>query len=549
MITEHTSRHVRVAALLLLAAASTVAQAAVPIVPTPGQAQQSVQRPRAVLTDHGIQLPELSGGALRGAPVEPGGTPIPVTRFDFTGNTKVTTAALQTQLAGQTGKSHTLAEIYAIATALTRYYQAQGYPLASVNVPVQRVTDGVVLFEVQEGRIGKVRVEGQRYYRAEALQRQLSELASGSVVTTAQLERELLLLNDLPGITARVTIMPGADAGTSDLLVKIDEDSFAFYTSVDNYGRDELGETRFSFNTAINGLGNGDALTLNLTHSAGNLLNYGRVGYNMPIGTDGGRFDISYFLTDYRVDEFALLEPGGRSYGLRGEYSYPLLRSRAANRVLAVGYGTTSTETEALGVIVSATRISLLDLALHANGVLGDRRSYSYSLGYSGNARFNEDGTQTGAQCCKLSGDGSFTLPVGTDWYSRTRARAVWAPDVLADTEKFSVGGPFSLRGYDASEMRGDVGFDASFELHRPMKMFGGRGEAIVFADAGQVSVRDPAGELIQGPALGSVGLGFTAFDVYGFECNLQWAIPVGGYKPADGENDGRAFFSVGGRF
>ncbi len=542
-------RHARVVALLLLAAASAVAQAAVPTLPTPGQAQQSVQQPRAVLTDHGIQLPGLSGGAVHPSPVPPGGTPIPVTRFDFSGNTKVASAALQAQVAGHTGKSLTLAEIYAIATSLTHYYQAQGYPLASVNVPVQRVADGVVKFEVQEGRIGQVRVEGEHYYKSEALRNQLSELASGSVVTTAQLERELLLLNDLPGITARVTIVPGAAAGTSDLVVKIDEDAFSFYTGVDNYGRDELGEVRFSFNTSINGMGRGDVLTLNLTHSAGNLLNYGRLAYGMPIGTDGGRFEVSYFLDDYSIDAFPLLQPGGRSYGWHGGYSFPLVRSRALNRVLAVGYGTTTAETEALGVTTSSSAISLLDIALHTNGVTGDRRSYTWSLGFSGNLRFNDSGISTDDQCCKLGADGSFTLPVGSDWYSRTRGRIVWSPDTLADTEKFSIGGPYSLRGYDSSELRGDTGFDGSFELHRPMKMFGGRGEAILFADLGQVSVRNPAGELVQSDPLGSLGVGFTAFDVYGFECNLQWAIPVGGYKPADGENDGRAFLSIGGSF
>jgi len=205
----------------------------------------------------------------------------------------------------------------------------------------------------------------------------------------------------------------------------------------------------------------------------------------------------------------------------------------------------------------SEAKINLADIAYYGNDIYGDRHSYSFSLGFSGNGAFS-DGTRDSDQCCKLTGEASIINPVGESWYSRVRLRAAWAPDILADVEKFSIGGPYSVRGYDSSELRGDMGFDSSFELHRPMRIFKGRGEAIMFADAGQVSVRrgvDPllpanlAGEVVQGPFLGSVGLGFTAFDVYGMECNLQWAIPVGGYMPADGENDGRAFLSIGGRF
>jgi len=560
------SDRVRSVALVVSFAVGAHAALAAPAAPTPGAVQQTVQKPRAQLTDHGIQVPNLSGAVARAGQVEPGGTPIPVNRFEFSGNTKISNEALQAELAKSViGKQLTLAELYEVAIKLTRFYQSQGYPLASVNVPVQRIVDGVVKLEVSEGRIGQVRVEGNRNYQLKVLQEQLSELAGGSVITSAQLERELLLLNDLPGITARVTVVPGAEPGTSDLVVKVEEDTFGFYGSADNYGRADIGAERVSFNTSINGLGRGDALTINLTHSSGNRLNYGRLAYGLPIGTDGGRFEVSYFLNDYTansLDPLVSSVPGGQSYGVRGEYSYPLVRSRNKNRVLVVAYGGTATESFFNGVSVlgSETKINLADITYLGNDSYGDRHAYSFSLGFSGNGHFS-DGLRDQDQCCKLSGEAAIINPVGDRWYSRVRLRAAWAPDILADIEKFSIGGPYSVRGYESSELRGDTGFDSSFELHRPMRIFKGTGEVVLFADAGQVSRRLPenpitpgpdpeAGSLIQDPLLGSVGLGFTAFDVYGFECNLMWATPVGSYTRPDGERpDGQAFLSIGGRF
>ncbi|NJM57106.1 MAG: hypothetical protein HC857_06300, partial [Synechococcales cyanobacterium RU_4_20] len=64
----------------------------------------------------------------------------------------------------------------------------------------------------------------------------------------------------------------------------------------------------------------------------------GRIAYSLPAGTDGGRFTFSYQISDYRIGDpaFAVLDPAGSSYTGRAEYTYPLLRSRNANKVLMV---------------------------------------------------------------------------------------------------------------------------------------------------------------------------------------------------------------------
>lgn len=544
-------RRARLVALSFLVAITSLGAQAGSVV-TPGKAQQSVQPPRAMPIDNTIQLPELIGATARPDAVPPGGTPIAVTRIDFTGNTKVATEVLNQKVAQYVGKSLTLAELYAVASELTRFYQSQGYPLASVNVPVQRVAGGKVLLEVTEGRIGKVRVEkqGGGYYRTEVIQKHLQELKLGEVVTSAALEREILLLNDLPGIEARLVVVPGEEGGTSDLVVQVIEDSFAFYAGADNHGRKDIGENRLSFNMYVNGLGRGDDLIFNFTRSEDGLLNYGRAAYSLPIGTDGGRFSASYLVSDYENSDpaFAVLEPAGMSSTIRGEYSFPLERSRLSNKVLVVGLQTVESQTEALGVITYRNEITLLDVTMFNNRVLGDRRSVSWSYGFSGNGEFN-GGTpgEDDQQCCKLVGDFSITGPVGESSYQLFKMRAAWSNDVVSDIDRFSLGGPYSVRGYEASELRGDSGFDASWEFHKPFGISRGRADFVLFADAGQVSVNGPTGSF-DSSLLGSLGTGFSIHDLKGFDIALQYATAVGGYDPSDGERD-RFYVSIGTRF
>jgi hemolysin activation/secretion protein len=532
-------------AFAVLAASSAHVASAASV--SPGAVQQTVQPDKAIPIDRSVQVPELRGGAARPANVPPGGTPIAVTRFDFTGNTKVDSAELQQQVAKYLGKSLTLADLYKVTQDLTRFYQAKGYTLSSVNLPVQRIDNGRVWLEVLEGKVGKVRVEGYHYYKGEALQERLNALAGGTVVTRDTLVREVLLLNDMPGIEARIVVVPGTDPQTSDLVVKVTEDGFDQGISVDNYGRDQIGETRFNYQLSINGMGRGDQLTLGLTHSAADLLNYGRLGYSLPLGDHGARLGMSVYGSFYTVEDpnFPLLDVEGSSRAARIDYSFPLERSRRSNRVLSVGLSTTTTQTSTLSITTSHVNTSLLDVTLFGNGFYDGGSSYDFQVGFSGNGEYN-DGGEDGNQLAKLTASYAFNQPIGgSSWTSRTRLRAVYSFGEVADIEKMSLGGPFSVRGYDQSELRGDKGIEMTQEYLRQMPILGKSGALVFFADAGVVSSHVGG----QAPLVGSVGGAVRVYDLYGFECNLQWALPVGGYDPADGERSGRAWLSVGARF
>src|SRR3546814_15332163 len=70
-------------------------------------------------------------------------------------------------------------------------------------------------------------------------------------------------LNSLPGLKARAILKPGAQYGSSDMMVRVEEDPFSASTALDNYGRENIGEFRLSATATLNSpSGVGDQLNI-----------------------------------------------------------------------------------------------------------------------------------------------------------------------------------------------------------------------------------------------------------------------------------------------
>ena len=92
---------------------------------------------------------------------------------------------------------------------------------------------------------------------------QLDTIVLGEIITSTSLEEEMLLLNDMPGLSARAVIVPGEAYGSSDVAVKVTEDRYATTLRVNNYGRKSIGETRVEAGWLyVNPLLQGDQLNL-----------------------------------------------------------------------------------------------------------------------------------------------------------------------------------------------------------------------------------------------------------------------------------------------
>lgn len=495
----------------------------------------------------------------------PIGPAIQVQSFTVNGNERIASEALLAELAPWTGRTLTLDQIYAAADHLTAYYRAHGYGLAQVTVPAQKISDGTVELQVVEGRIGAVSVTGNEDYSFNFLQQRLDALAPGRVYTDQGMERGVLLLNDLPGLDARAVIRPGAEFGTSDILFRVQEDPAQFSLGVDNYGREELGEIRLLADAQFNNLaGIGDRLYLAILYSDEGLLKYGNITYGMPTGSNGSRLRFTFNRADYEVggDVFADIGLTGDNTTYRVDWSYPLVRSRSRNIVFT--FAAQRFETESLiefetdPLAANATELDLIEIGFFMNGLTDGNSSWSFSTIVDGNGKANESTAtdiQTDAQQAKLRLDGSYAVPFGSSWLFATRATYVYSGDPLTDSQKFSLGGPYSVRGYAPAELRGDEGAFVSLELRKYFFAGGYPIAGALFVDGGMAKNERLPLDTVSTDAdlegeLGSAGAGLLfSPDAGSFSGALLYATPIDNHTSFNDDDDGHVWATFTYRF
>jgi hemolysin activation/secretion protein len=450
---------------------------------------------------------------------------ITVSKFDIEGNTSISTDDLQDLLTDQLGRRLSLADLKNATARLTALYRERGFLVARAYLPVQDVQGGKIKILILEGNIAQLQLRNTSSLSDERAQAFLNTVVAGNAIRSDEIDRALLLLNDVPGVGAvRATLQPGASVGTSDLVVDVEPGPrFAGNVALDNHGSRYTGETRVSGTLFINNLaGMGDqAIVSGLLSNR--QLGYGRVGYSVPLGGNGLRVGTFISSTKYELArEFAVLDAHGTAKNLSVYATYPLIRTQRAN----------------LTSSVSLERRRLSD-RIDAIGTVNDKNARVLSVGLSGSYRDGLGGggisnVDISSSFGKLSIESPIALAIDrisaktdgaykkvfitgnrlqriTDNDSLWLAlSAQWASKNLDSSEKFVLGGANGVRAYPQGEAIGDQGYLASVEYRHS---FSNALQAALFYDAGAVTVNR---EVFDSAAsnkrtLSGMGLGFNA--------------------------------------
>lgn len=537
---------------VLMGIAATLLATATPLYAqtSPGQVRDSLPVPTPSPAA-AVPTPTLAPQADRTPPAADRQRPVQVSiqQFDFSGNTLFSSVVLAELLAPYRNRALGLAELYEAADVVERFYAAEGYPLTSVILPPQKITLGTLQLQVVEGRVGELRFEGQQRYRMALLRSQLPAL-QGQVYREAPLERGLYRLNDLPGLQARAVIRPGAEFGSSDVVVRLRERLVEGGISVDNHGRDSIGEFRATGRLQFNNpLTLGDALTLTVLGSEDGLLTYGAVGYSLPLNAAGTRAEAYYGRAEYEADDVAPIS--GSSEEARVGIRQALTRSARWNVDVSVGFSDIRSGVDFVTAQLSDTEIKLFDIGLQA---LNRHRHGSTQWQLQASTDFQQlqradltpaNGVIEGHQRLRLQLGVLHQHSLTAHWQLLMRANGVYSPDPLLDTQAFGLGGPGSVRGYPASEYRGDQGLSAALDVGYRLPFRGGSLMPRVFIDGGFVRRVD------QPLALGddqddasSVGLGLD-LQFRALSMTLDWAEPLQDRVISDGETGSRVYGTV----
>lgn len=475
----------------------------------------------------------------RPAIVPSNGRRIAVRGFRLTGASAFAQAELLALLADGAGREMTLAELDGLAARITRHYREAGYLVARAYLPAQEVKDGQVEIAVLEGRLGQVEVRNAVELASSALA-PLVALVPGESLSLRALDASLLALADLPGIEVKSTLRPGAAVGTSDLLVEVARGT-ALNGSVDfdSFGNRYTGAHRLGGSVFWNNaLGLGDQASLRVQTSDGGL-RYGRVGYQLPLGSRATRVGAAWSEMRYKLGkDFAALDADGEASVASLYLLHPFVRGREASLYGQVAYddkrlidrvGATATRNEkALGNWTFGINGNLLD-------GLGGGGSNSFSAVYT-QGHLDLDAIMTVVDRATAGSQGSFSKwslslqrlqRLSGDVGLYLSASRQWAGKNLDSSEKFSLGGAYGVRAYPQGEAGGDEGQLLSAELRWQL---GDAWQVQGFYDDGRIAInRKPWTAAANDRHLAGYGLG-AAYAGGGFTVRMfaAWKAATG---------------------
>ena len=501
--------------------------------------------------DINIKAPDVSTS-------EAGGVKVVVKKVLIEGNTVFDNETLLNVLGDITGKSYDLAGLKQLANQITTYYRNQGYPFARAIIPAQAMEDGLVKIEVIEGRYnGSIKVFGDDKL-VNGGQKFLNDLKQGDVIENKKLERAMLILSDQPGFSISPLMSPGDEVGTANLEVNlIREPKYGGQIGVDNFGNRFTGRARVHANLFANSqFLFGDQFLLNTLYTEEDLWS-GALSYSLPVGGSGLRARVGYAHTYYELGkDFKPLDANGTAKVTTAELSYPLLRSQAANIIIAATYQYKKLN-DRQDAVNSSTNKHSNSIPISLNFDLQDQLwggGVTYGAVSWTHGDLSLDSTLSAQDRITAKTEGSFdkfnldiariqALPANFSFYGSLAAQA--ALDNLDSSEKFGLGGINGVRAYPSGEGFGDEGYLARLELRYALKQF----TPYAFYDAGSVRINHDRFDTSKNRrSISGTGLGLR-YDSAHWAVDGSVAWQGAGGDPTSDTKDHNPMYWLGGQY
>jgi len=415
------------------------------------------------------------------------------------GNAEIATSAFASSLVTYIGRDLSSEDLSQLAGAVAATARTAGYPFASATIEPQTMTDGILHVTLDEGRIAAVRVIGAINPLADRILTQA--LVTDHAVRSASLERAILLVGDIPGLTVKDSKFSRQN-GFGILLVTVSEDRASAYAQIDNRGSAEVGPIRSTLLASLRGLAqSGDELGLiaALTPLQPSEFAFLRARYSAPIDAEGGVVTISGAYG--RANPGASLAPldvVGNSVDIAVSYDRPLLRSRQRSMWGNLAFRALKSDQTLLGSDLRDDRLTTLTASLHGVAKAGSG-TLRGELAFVGGLPLAGVSHEGDAMTSRSDGDARFavwnytvdwTADVGGPFAIALASSGQLASRPLLATVEIGAGGPAFGRAYDYAERTGDQGVLGSAEFRANLGRLSGiltRFQLYGFVDGGYV--------------------------------------------------------------
>lgn len=494
-----------------------------------------------------LRAPDEGRAAASASNVVPGAIRV-------SGASRVPVAAFAPAIEPYLGRTAEHADLVRLATDVANVMRRSGYGLATAWVPAQDLVGGILLVEVDEGRIDAVRARGPG---ATLVEQRLHGIVAGGPVRTDELERQLLLIGDMAGLwvgEARLV----REGGRNILTVTTRYQRVQGLVRVDNWGTGSVGPVRAWAELDLNGLlrqGDGLAIEAAVTPLEPAEFQFIEARYQLPVGPAGTIVAVGGYL-GYTRSSGTNSELVGNSSGLQLTLAQPLSRSRESSLWLSGQLSLRDGALDRNGIpvrddrIVSATA-SLFGTGRFAGGRVRGRVSLVQGLDVLDTTQNNDplaSRADAGGVFTKLEAWAEYRRLLGGGFSIELASRSQVSDGPLLASEEMGLGGPQFLRAFDYRERSGDEGVAASSELRydiRNITQYIDRMQLYSYGDIGRVYNHGASG---RSGTLASAGAGARVGLRNGWEAGVELGIPL-----TDGNDDPdphpRFSFSLTARF
>jgi hemolysin activation/secretion protein len=577
-----TAKQILVSSVLLAWPSATIAQTAEQILPP---TREEVTRPEVPSPQIRAPRLEVEGGIER-APCALDSPDFKDIRFtlrevQFEGLQGMNAADLAPAYAGLVGQEQPISVVCEVRDRAATILRNAGY-IAAVQVPEQRIEDGIVHFRVLMAHVTKVQVRGDATGAERAIAGYLSRLTEQPVFNRYDAERYLLLASDVPGYSVRLTLRPAGTAPgevIGDVTVQRVPAYFDF--NVQNGGSRELGRWGGLLRGQVFGLtGLGDRTYFSVFSS----LDFHeqqtvQAGHDFKIGPEGlsvsGLFTYSWAKPTLEDDS----DVDARTLLGTIEVGYPFLRKQTSSVRGSVGLDIINQDVELDDIDLTRDRMRVGFARLGWEGVGGDFTAPGRSLAEplwrassllefrKGLDIFNATDPcgPTGSECLgpndvppsridgrataavvRWTGVGEFRPIPKLTFALAARAQYAWKP--LFSFEEFSAGNFTVGRGYDPGALLGDRGYGTQAEIRVGSRLQPNSkspaGELYAFWDHAHVKNLDTLIEVEGKQHLDSLGVG-ARVNFNQFVLDTALALPLTQVGPLNEQPGPRLLISL----
>ena len=454
-------------------------------------------------------------------------------------------------------------ELIELKDKITSHYVNNGFINSGAILPDQDITDGIIVFQIREGIVEKTQVLKTKHLSTRYI---LSRVEKGirQPLNIFELQENLRILEQDSTIESiNATLEPGVELGSGILSIEVQEtDRWDGGFEINNHSAASVGLYNAELYTEASNLtGMGDLLGANVGW---------RFGDNLDFRADENIFYIFYgsipvtrwdtaLSAHFSKNASTIIDENFRDLDIQNEtYSYgmeirqPVYRTPNQEFGLAVKLTHTDNSTTLSGITLPSgsgqpkdrvTKLSFVQDWVYRSQkeVLALYSSVDFGIDFL-DATMDAIGDNPDASFVTWLFQGQYLRRLQT-WDSQILLKGTLrlSDGAVLPTEKFTLGGVFSVRGYRENTFTRDYGALANIEYKIPIfelrlphlsEMRGdGQVQLTVFYDYGWAENFDDASAMNDTNFLHSVGTGFLwQINRQGF-AELYWGYPL---KPVD---------------